>query len=241
MNDYRRQVAREGGFSVDEQGNVVSTRTTIPRIRFITRSVPENWELLDRLVRNEYRLTDEQKERYFSHEGIRDKDQREARMKGDDYYHFLVDSLYASLRVVDFEFHLARKGMVKDTVHTTELDTVYMKGVQAIRDHDYQAALAFLAPYHEYNTAVAYVALDRNASAFEILEPLPRTARVNYMLALVYARRGDDQNAVQHYLDACRQERSFVSRGNLDPEIAALIRKYDLNRDSGETWGDLLE
>lgn len=131
--------------------------------------------------------------------------------------------------------------MVKDTVHTTELDTVYMKGVQAIRDHDYQAALAFLAPYHEYNTAVAYVALDRNASAFEILEPLPRTARVNYMLALVYARRGDDQNAVQHYLDACRQERSFVSRGNLDPEIAALIRKYDLNRDSGETWGDLLE
>ena len=116
-----------------------------------------------------------------------------------------------------------------------------MKGVQAIRDHDYQAALAFLAPYHEYNTAVAYVALDRNASAFEILDPLPRTARVNYMLALIHARRGDDQNAVQHYMDACRQDRSFVSRGNLDPEIAALIRNYGLNRETGEDWGDLLE
>ena len=50
------------------------------------------------------------------------------------------------------------------------------------------------------------------------------------LLALIYARRGDDQQAVQHYLDACRQERSYVSRGNLDPEIATLIRKYGLNK-----------
>ena len=130
--------------------------------------------------------------------------------------------------------------LVKDTIHTTELDTVYMKGVQAIRDHDYQAALAFLAPYHDYNTAVAYVALDRNASAMEILEPMPRTASVDYMLAILYARRGDDQAAVQHYLDACARERSFVSRGNLDPEIATLIRRYGLNKDPDEDdMGDL--
>ena len=230
MNDYRRQVAREGGFSVDEQGNVVSTRTTIPRIRFITRSVPENWELLDRLVRNEYRLTDEQKERYFSHEGIRDKDQREARMKGDDYYHFLVDSLYASLRVVDFEFHLARKGMVKDTVHTTELDQRYMDGVQLLRDMDYDEAVKILGPYQDYNAAVAYMAAERNASAMLILQNLERTPQVNYLLAILHSRNGDAQKAIQCYMDACRQDQTYIHRGNLDPEISALIKLYGLNR-----------
>ena len=162
-------------------------------------------------------------------------------MREEPWYGYVAETHYPRLRTVRFTFALHRKGMVKDTVHTTELDTVYMKGVQAIRDHDYQAALAFLAPYHEYNTAVAYVALDRNASAFEILDPMPRTPRVNYLLALIYARKGDDQNAVQHYLNACRQERSYVSRGNLDPEISALIKKYALNREAeDDDWGDLL-
>ena len=230
MNDYRRQVAREGGFSVDEQGNVVSTRMNIPRIRFITRSVPENWELLDRLVRNEFRLTDEQKERYFSYEGIRDKDQRESRMKGDDYYHFLVDSLYASLRVVDFEFHLARKGMVKDTVHTTELDQRYMEGVQLLRDMDYDEAVKILGPYQDYNAAVAYMAAERNASAMLILQNLERTPQVNYLLAILHSRNGDAQKAIQCYMDACRQDQTYVHRGNLDPEISALIKLYGLNR-----------
>ena len=36
------------------------------------------------------------------------------------------------------------------------------------------------------------------------------------MLALLYARSGDEQKAVQCYLEACREERSLVFRGNLD-------------------------
>ena len=34
--------------------------------------------------------------------------------------------------------------MVKDTVHTTELDSLYMRGVQAIRDRDYETAISIL-------------------------------------------------------------------------------------------------
>ena len=128
--------------------------------------------------------------------------------------------------------------MVKDTVHTTELDTVYMRGVQLLRDHDYEGALAILRPYHDYNTAVAYVALDYNASAMEILKDIEKTAPVNYMLALLYSRRGDDQQAVQYYLNACQQEQSYVYRGNLDPEISVLIKRYGLNADDGDL-GDL--
>ena len=143
---------------------------------------------------------------------------------------------------VRFTFALHRKGMVKDTVHTTELDTVYMRGVEAIRDHDYELALTYLAPYQDYNTAVAYVALDRNLSALKILEGMPRTGPVDYMLALLYARQGDERKAVQYYLDACGRDRSYVSRGNLDPEISALIRRYNLHAEpADDDWGDLIQ
>ena len=242
----RDSVRREEGMFVlvaDDfsEGSLHKSTRASREIRFKARAGGEDWAGLDALVAADSLLTGPQKARYRELAAIADPDLREKRMREETWYRRVADVHYPRLRTVRFTFALHRKGMVKDTVHTTELDTVYMKGVQAIRDHDYQAALAFLAPYHDYNAAVAYVALDRNASAFEILDPMPRTANVNYLLALIHARRGDDQQAVQHYLDACRQERSYVSRGNLDPEIAALIRKYGLNREPDEDdWGDLL-
>ena len=243
----RDSVRREEGMYIliadDFSESSVRKSTRASReIRFKARAGGEDWALLDALVNADTLLDAAQKARYRELSALGDPDEREKRMKGESWYRHVLETHYPKLRTVRFDFALHRKGMVKDTVHTTELDTVYMKGVQAIRDHDYQAALAFLAPYHDYNTAVAYVALDRNASAYEILEPLPRTAPVNYMLALIHARRGDDRQAVQHYLNACRQERSYVSRGNLDPEIAALIKKYDLHKESEEEdWGDLIQ
>lgn len=232
MRDWRRTSSEEGGFSVDEGGRVSAVRA--PEIRFITRSVPENWDLLDRLVRKDEHLTEAQKEHYFSLSGRRDADAREAAMRGQDYYRHLADSLYPKLRVVDFAFHLHRKGMVKDTVHTTELDREYMRGVQLLRDMDYDGAVKILGPYRDFNAALAYLACGRNASALDILSRLERTAPVNYLLAIVRARQGDEREAVECYLRSCAQDPSFVHRGNLDPEISALIRLYGLNRQSEE-------
>ena len=229
MKDWRKASVREGGFSVDEKGRVTAARDRAPEIRFVTRSVPENWDLLDRLVRRDTLLSPGQKEHYFSLSGMRDPDAREAAMRGRDYYRHLADSLYPKLRVVDFAFHLHRKGMVKDTVHTTELDTDYMKGVQMLRDMDYDGAVRVLGPYRDYNAAVAYVAAGRNASALDILSRLERTAQVNYLLAIVLSRQGDERGAVECYLRSCAQEPSLVHRGNLDPEISSLIRLYGLN------------
>ena len=161
---------------------------------------------------------------------MRDKDQREAKMKGESYYRFVADSLYPGLRVVDFGFHLHRKGMVKDTVHTTELDERYMEGVRLLKDMEYDEAVKILGPYQDYNAAVAYMAAERNASAMLILQNLPRTTQVNYLLAILHSRNGNEKEAVQCYLDACREEQSYVHRGNLDPEISALIKLYGLNR-----------
>lgn len=199
-------------------------------IRFISRNTPENWEMLDRLVASDTSISLSGKRRYMSLKEIRDPDIRENSFRAEKWYRYLREQLYPSLRTVRFDFYLHRIGMVKDTVHTTVLDTTYMNGLQAIRDRDYKKAVTLLRPYGDYNTAVAYCALDYNASALDILERLPRSGKTNYMLAIIYSRTGRVKEAVQCYMDACSSDRSFVSRGNLDPEISALIARYGLNR-----------
>lgn len=199
-------------------------------IRFISRNTPENWEMLDRLVASDTSISLSGKRRYMSLKEIQDPDIRENSFRAEKWYRYLREQLYPSLRTVRFDFYLHRIGMVKDTVHTTVLDTTYMNGLQAIRDRDYKKAVTLLRPYGDYNTAVAYCALDYNASALDILERLPRSGKTNYMLAIIYSRTGRVKEAVQCYMDACSSDRSFVSRGNLDPEISALIARYGLNR-----------
>ena len=227
MSSYQDSLERERGFAVDEKGNIiVEKRAEIP---MIGRSSGENWQMLDRLIEKDSVLTAEQKESYLNLSAQLDIDQREREMQKLPYYRHLREKLYPRLRTVRFDFHLHRKGMVKDTVHTTVLDSTYMDGVQAIRDRDYETALTLLRPYEDYNTAIAYLCMDYNASAMQILETLERTAQVNYMLAVLYSRRGDEEKAVECYVRSCSQDATYIHRGNLDPEISVLIRRYGLN------------
>ena len=227
MNHYQDSLERERGFAVDEEGNIIiEKRTQIP---MIGRSSGENWQMLDKLVEKDTVMTEDEKKGYTSSADIKDIDQRERSLQSLGCYRHMREKLYPRLRTVRFDFHLHRKGMVKDTVHTTVLDSTYMNGVQAIRDRDYEAALTLLRPYNDYNTAIAYLCMDYNASAMQILENLERTAQVNYMLAVLYSRRGDEEKAVECYVRSCSQDPSYIHRGNLDPEISVLIRRYGLN------------
>ena len=228
MKHMQDSLDAERGFQVDELGNVIiEQRRSIP---MQGRSSGENWRMLDRLVERDTVMTFEQKDLYFESEKITDIDRREKSLQSMSCYRHMREKLYPRLRTVRFDFHLHRKGMVKDTVHTTVLDSVYMDGVQAIRDRDYERALTLLRPYNDYNTAIAYLSMDYNASAMQILERLERTAQVNYMLAVLYSRRGDEQKAVECYVRSCSQDPSYVHRGNLDPEISVLIKRYGLNQ-----------
>ena len=200
-------------------------------IRLLSRNNPENWTMLDALVREDTALSGKEKEEYERTASVREPDLREQRLQKLPSYRHIRESLYPRLRTVRFDFHLHRKGLQKDTVHTTVVDTAYMRGLQAIRDREYEQAVTLLRPYKDYNTAVAFCALDYNASALEVLEPMERTDKVLYLLAILYSRRGDDRRAVESYLKACRLNPSFVHRGNLDPEIAGLIRRYGLDRE----------
>ena len=208
-------------------------------IRLLSRNNPENWTMLDALVREDASLSEREKEEYERTAMFRELDIREQHLQRLPSYRHIRGSLYPRLRTVRFDFHLHRKGLQKDTIHTTVVDSVYMQGLQAIRDREYEQAVTLLRPYKDYNTAVAYCALDYNASALEVLEPMERTDRVLYLLAILYSRRGEDRKAVESYLKACRLNPTFVHRGNLDPEIAGLIRRYGLDRELQEDDNNL--
>ncbi len=234
---WRDSARREAGFALtlgDDGREALKAAAGPPPIRFISRSNGENWPMLSLLVDQDSILTPEQVRSYIKYLEIKDADSREQALREESWYPYLREQLYPRIRTVRFNFHLHRRGMIKDTLHTTELDTTYMKGVEALRERDYEKALSYLREYRDYNTAIAYVALDYNASAMAILQDLPRSPQVNYMLALLYARNQDDEKAVQAYLDACREDHSYVFRGNLDPEIYVLIQRYGLNRDDEE-------
>ena len=192
------------------------------RIQFIARNDAENWRMLDVLVAEDTVMSYEDKIAYINACELDDLDQREEVLQKLGCYRHLREKVYPRLRTVKFDFYLHRKDMQKDTVHTTVIDSTYMAGVQAVRDRDYETAVTLLRPYQDYNAAVAFCALDYNASALAILERLHRTDQVNYMLAIVYSRLGETEKAVICYEEACRQNPGFVHRGNLDPEISRL-------------------
>ncbi|MBR6305207.1 MAG: hypothetical protein IKR38_00280 [Bacteroidales bacterium] len=234
IRNWRDSVKRNSfSVSVDDSGREsIGHNTTRPAsIPFLSRSSGENWPYLGVLVDEDTVMTSSDKLSFIRHLETADVDERERGMQGESWYRYMRENLYPRLRTVRFDFFLHRKGMVKDTVHTTELDTTYMRGVRLLQEREYEKALTCLRDYRDYNTAIAYVSLDYNASAMSILRDLPRTPQVSYMLALLYARAGDDGKAVENYLAACREDRSYVFRGNLDPEIYFLIQRYGLNKD----------
>lgn len=229
MDAYRDSLDSVRGFAVGESGEIVlQDSPPLPKIRFVSRSEGENWKALDVMVEEDVCISAKDKEVYRCSASISDADKRENAIRKMDSYRYLRQDLYPRLRAVSFSFHLHRKGMVKDTVHTTVPDTVYMSGVQAIRDSDYRTALTLLQPYKDYNCAVAYCAMGYDASALSILEQLERSDKVLYLLAILYSRKGDDQAAVQSYVSACSKNPSYIHRGNLDPEISKLIKRYEL-------------
>lgn len=214
--------------------NRVGAETPHPRpVRFIAHHRPEDWETLDKLVTRDTLLSAAERAGYFSLRRIPDADWRETALQAEPFYRHLREKLYPKLRAVRFDFYLHRRGMTQDTVHTTLPDTVYRDGLRALRERDYVRAVTLLRPYRDRNAAVAFLCAGYDASAREILDGLERTAAVEYMTAVLHARAGEERPAVEAYLQACRMDPSFVHRGQLDPEIAELIREFGLDRTDG--------
>lgn len=195
----------------------------------VCRSVPENWDGFDVLVRNDRSMSDDEKAELLRLvETVRDPDRRERMMAGLPVYRYLREKIYPRLRTVRFGFHLRRPGMVKDTIHTTELDSVYMKGLDALSGLDYKTAATLLRPYGDYNAALALAASGYNLTALDILSRLDGAdARVLYLEAVINARLGDMREAARLYLKSVALEPSMRYRANLDPELSEIAEKYN--------------
>ena len=196
-----------------------------------TSCVPENWEQLRLLVASDTLLEKSEKTRILElSDNPADPDVAERTISSMKFlsclpqYRYLREKLYPKLRSVRFDFYLHRKGMVKDTVHTTELDSVYMAGVEALRNLEYKKAVSILRPYGDFNSALAFMAADYNHSALDVLGRLDESdPRVCYLKAMVLSRLEQHQEAEKYYRLAVAMEPSLEYRANLDPEMFRIV------------------
>ncbi len=219
--------------SIDFAGQDGGEKNHTPQIeseRIVTTSIAEDWDYLQFLILRDSLI--KSKEPILQTWKIENLDKREEcikRYRKD--YRYLKDSLYPKLRRVSFKINLLRKGMVKDTIHTTELDTLYMRGLELLRKREYASSLAILNEYKDINSAIAHMSLGHDRTALEILEQTPISAKQIYMLAILYAREGLEEKAASCFLKSKELDIKMAYRGGLDPEISYLINKYNLNKD----------
>ena len=196
-----------------------------------TSCLPENWDMFRTLVAQDDVLEQSDKIRILRlTDNLSDPDAVELSLSRMAKYGYLKDSVYTKLRTVSFDFHLHRIGMHKDTVHTTELDSVYMSGLEAFKELDYMRAVDVLKPYADYNAALAYASADCNHSALAILDSIGETdARVCYLKALVLSRLGKYNEALKCFERSVKYDPYMVHRANLDPEMYRIISKRTFN------------
>lgn len=189
--------------------------------------LPENWEQLERLIANDTLISEKSKDQMLEMIAeMEDPDVVERKFSAMREYRYMREKLYPKLRSVRFDFYMHRTGMQKDTVHTAEVDTVYMAGIKALEALDYKRAVTLLRPYDDFNSALAFMAADYNHSALDVLGRLCDTdPKVCYLKALVLSRLGQHDEALK-YFDLCLAYDPYMRhRANLDPEMHLLVNK----------------
>ena len=195
-----------------------------------TSEIPENWNQLDKVVRNDSTFSEDDRRRILKIiEDRKEPDVAERRLASLPQYRYIREKIYPKLRSVSFDFHLHRIGMVKDTIHTMELDSVYLAGVEALKELDYKKAVTLLRPYRDYNSALAFMSADYNHSALDVLKNLDDTdSRVCYLKAVVLSRLGVKEEALKYFRLGVAYDPSLEHRANLDPELFEIIKLNNL-------------
>ncbi|MFR9670546.1 MAG: hypothetical protein SNH16_04570 [Rikenellaceae bacterium] len=146
------------------------------------------------------------------------------RSKFPTEYAQIRKELYPKLRSVSFKYDLRRVGMVKDTIHTTELDSVYLRGIELLEDRKYSESYRVLNEYRDHNCALAMMSLGYDDGAYEILCELPQTDKTYYLRAILCSRLGYIEEGRKCFIEACNLNSTMEYRGKLDPEISNLLK-----------------
>lgn len=188
-------------------------------------ALPENWGQLRKLVASDTLMSIPSKEKALDiMVNLTDPDVAERKLSALSEYRYMREKLYPKLRSVSFDFHLHRVGMQKDTIHTTELDTAYMAGIEAMKQLDYKKAVTILRPYDDYNSALAFMSADYNHSALDVLSRLDdKDPKVCYLMAMVLIRLEQLEEAMKYFNLCLAYDPYMRHRANLDPEMYKLI------------------
>ena len=206
-------------YLVRRYGRSIDTMLTV-------RWVAEDWQGLTNRIRTDREIGNRDAIlELIVEEKNPDRREQAIRQQFSKEYAYIRSVIYPQLRAVNFRYNLRRKGMVKDTIHTTELDTAYARGVELLQKRKYAKALYILNDYNDRNTVVAHLSLDHNERAMELLATMPKDAVTEYLRAIACSRLGRKEEGREHFLEACRLDGRMEYRGNLDPEIAELLKQ----------------
>lgn len=193
------------------------------------RAIGEDWDELKNLLKNDSILTWSANPAIDIIEKYPNFDNREYRFRQLPDYGYIKERLYPKLRAVKFDFYLHRKEMTQDTIHTTVIDTAYMEAINKMENRQYKAALKTLNEYNDYNTAVCLMSLGYDSRAINILLKEEKTSSTLYLLAILYAREGKEEMALEAFKRSMALDSSKFYRGSLDPEINKIITKYKIS------------
>ena len=194
---------------------------TLMQIRWIA----EDWHELTTRIRSDENLQHRAEIlKLIDTDSDPDRRERTIRELYPQDYQYLKESVYPSLRAVTMRYDLRRVGMVKDTIHTREVDTAYMRGINLLQKRKYAKALYILNDYRDRNTVITLLSLGYDAQALEMLNGLERSHTTEYLKAVACARLGRKTEGREHFLKACELDERMLFRENLDPEIAELLK-----------------
>ena len=206
-------------YLVRRYGRSIDTMLTV-------RWVAEDWTELTNRIRTDREIVNREAIlELIAAEKNPDRREQSIRLRFPQEYAYVRSVIYPQLRAVNFRYNLRRKGMVKDTIHTTELDTIYARGVELLQKRKYAKALYILNDYNDRNTVVAHLSLGHDERAMELLATMPKDAVTEYLRAIACSRLRRKEEGRRHFLEACRLDGRMEYRGNLDPEIAELQKE----------------
>ena len=206
-------------YLVRRYGRSIDTMLTV-------RWVAEDWQELTNRIRTDREVVSRDAIlELIAEEKNPDRREQAIRQRFPKEYAYIRSVIYPQLRAVNFRYSLRLNGMVKDTIHTTELGTAYARGVELLQKRKYAKALYILNDYNDRNTVVAHLSLDHNERAMELLATMPKDAVTEYLRAIACSRLGRKAEGREHFLEACRLDGRMEYRGNLDPEIAELLKQ----------------
>lgn len=143
-------------------------------------------------------------------------------------YKIIKESIYPLLNKAIIEFNMTRPGMTDKVEVRVDERPDYARGIKLLQDRKYWEALEILSNYPDYNTALCLVCMGYNAKALELLNQLTQTGNTEYLHAVLSVRANDEEAAINHLMKSCELDPTKAYRAQLDPEIASLVRKHNL-------------